>query len=115
MRVGLRPLSILCQDKNTEVPMEKPRNISDAVGQLLEPVINTLGYRVWDVEYVKEGANMYLRVTIDKDGTIDIDDCEKVHRGINTILDENDPIPDAYILEVSSPGVERTLRRREHF
>ena len=67
------------------------------------------------MEYVKEGAEWYLRVTLDSDDGIDIDDCEKVSRAINPIIDEADPIEDFYYLEVSSPGLERVLRKSEHF
>jgi ribosome maturation factor RimP len=67
------------------------------------------------VEYVKEGAEWYLRITLDSDDGIDIDDCEKVSRAINPIIDEADPIEDFYYLEVSSPGLERVLRKPEHF
>ena len=85
------------------------------VRRLLEEQINSLGYEIWDVEYVKEGATWYLRITIDSENGIDINDCEKVHRAIDPVLDEADPIQDAYYLEVSSPGVERVLRTKEHF
>ena len=90
-------------------------SVAVTVRGLLEGEINAMGYRVWDVEYVKEGATWYLRITIDSDSGIDINDCEKVHRAIDPLLDEADPIQDAYYLEVSSPGVERVLRTMEHF
>lgn len=94
---------------------KKKKNTASVVRELIEPVVNELGYMLWDVEYVKEGAEMVLRITIDKEDGIGIDDCEKVHRTIDPILDEADPIENAYRLEVSSPGVERTLTRNEHF
>ncbi len=90
-------------------------SVSQNVRNILEGTINTLGYEIWDVEYVKEGATWYLRITIDSENGIDINDCEKVHRTIDPILDEADPINDPYYLEVSSPGVERSLRTAEHF
>ena len=90
-------------------------SVANNVRQLLEGEINSLGYEIWDVEYVKEGATWYLRITIDSENGIDINDCEKVHRAIDPILDDADPIQDAYYLEVSSPGVERELRTIEHF
>lgn len=85
------------------------------VSEALTPVINELGYEVWDIEYVKEGADWFLRFTIDSDDGIDIDDCEKVHRTIDPLLDELDPIEDAYHLEVSSPGLERDLKYDWHY
>lgn len=82
--------------------------------ELILPVANEFGYLLWDVEYVKEGTKMILRVTIDKEDGIGIEDCEKMHRAIDPILDQADPIEGAYYLEVSSPGVERDLRTQEH-
>lgn len=82
--------------------------------ELILPVANELGYQLWDVEYVKEGAKMILRVTIDKAEGINIEDCEKMHRAIDPVLDAADPIEAAYYLEVSSPGIERDLRTDEH-
>ena len=96
--------------------MEKlGKNIASRVRTLLTPTAETLGYAIWDVEYVKEGAEMVLRITIDKPEGITIDDCEAMHRAIDPILDEADPIENAYRLEVSSPGLERELSRPEHF
>ena len=91
------------------------KKIADVVAELLTPVINDLGYDVWDVEYVREAAEWFLRITIDSPEGIDIDDCEKVHRAIDPVLDEADPIEDSYRLEVSSPGLEREIRTDEHF
>ncbi|MBR3715239.1 MAG: ribosome maturation factor RimP [Clostridia bacterium] len=85
------------------------------VKDLLEQPINELGYDVWDVEFVKEGSEWFLRITIDSENGIDINDCEKVHRAIDPLLDDADPIETAYHLEVSSPGLERTIRTKEHF
>ena len=95
--------------------MAKGISIAERVEALVSPCITELGYRIWDVEYVKEGAEWYLRITLDSDDGIDIDDCEKVSRAINPIIDEADPIEDFYYLEVSSPGLERVLRKQEHF
>ena len=95
--------------------MAKGYSIAERVEALVAPCITELGYRIWDVEYVKEGAEWYLRVTLDSDDGIDIDDCEKVSRAINPIIDEADPIEYFYYLEVSSPGLERVLRKSEHF
>ncbi len=95
--------------------MAKGTNIAERVEALVTPTITELGYRVWDVEYVKEGAEWYLRITLDSDNGIDINDCEKVSRAVSPLLDEEDPIEDFYYLEVHSPGLERVLRRPEHF
>ncbi len=90
------------------------KNVANTVRELILPVANEFGYRLWDVEYVKEGTKMILRVTIDKDDGINIEDCEKLHRAIDPVLDEADPIEGTYYLEVSSPGIERDLRTEEH-
>ena len=96
--------------------MEKQKkNIAGVVRDLLQPIADDFGYMLWDVEYVKEGADMILRITIDKPEGIDIEDCEKMHRAIDPVLDEADPIEVSYRLEVSSPGVERTISRPEHY
>ncbi len=92
----------------------KKGNIADTVTSLLAPTITSLGYTLWDVEYRKEGADYHLEITIDKEEGITIEDCELVHRTIDPLLDEADPIPDAYILDVSSPGIERVLRTDCH-
>jgi len=84
------------------------------VRELILPVANEFGYQLWDVAYVKEGAKMILRVTIDKAEGVNIEDCERMHRAIDPVLDEADPIDAAYYLEVSSPGIERELRTDEH-
>lgn len=91
------------------------KNIASAVAELIGPTVSSLDYDLWDVEYVKEGADYYLRITIDREEGITIDDCEAVHRAIDPILDEADPIEDSYHLEVSSPGIERELKYDWHF
>ncbi len=91
------------------------QNIATTVRGLVSETVYGLGYELWDVEYVKDGAFWYLRITIDSPKGIDIDDCERVHRAIDPIIDEADPIEDQYYLEVSSPGVERELRVPEHY
>ncbi len=88
--------------------------IKDTVREIVEPVVNELGYRVWDVQYGKIGADYHLEITIDSDAGIGIEDCERVHRAIDPLLDEADPIEGFYYLEVSSPGIERELRTPEH-
>lgn len=85
------------------------------VRELCEPIVKDFGLSLWDVRYEKEGADWYLRIFIDKEGGVDITDCEKVSRAVNTPLDELDPIENAYCLEVCSPGIERELVRDEHF
>lgn len=82
---------------------------------LLTPIAAECGVRIYDVEYVKEGSDWYLRAYIDKDGGVTIDDCEAVSRALNVKMDEEDFIEDAYILEVSSPGLGRKLTRERHF
>ncbi len=89
--------------------------ITDQVRQFAEPVVNQLGLILWDVEYVREGGDWFLRLFIDKDSGVGINDCEAVSRAIDPILDEKDPIPDGYSFEVSSAGLERSLKRPEHF
>jgi ribosome maturation factor RimP len=90
------------------------KGVVGIVTKLAEPLVESLGYFLWDVEYVKEGADMYLRITIDSEEGITIEDCEKVHRAIDPLLDEADPIEEAYHLEISSPGIERELKNEMH-
>ena len=85
------------------------------VRALAQPICDELGLFLWDVRFEKEGATWYLRVFIDKDGGIDMDDCEALHRPLNKLLDDTDPIPQSYVFEVSSPGLGRELKRPEHF
>ena len=89
--------------------------IASAVTEVISPIAQEMGYTLWDVEYVKEGADYVLRITIDSEEGITIDDCEKFTRAIDAPLDEADPIEAAYMLEVSSPGIERNLSRPQHF
>lgn len=90
-------------------------NIETRVEELLKSIIENIGYELYDVRYEKEGKDYYLRIIIDKPEGIDINDCEKVNNAINDILDEADYIKDQYFLEVSSPGLERILRKDKHF
>jgi ribosome maturation factor RimP len=78
---------------------------------MLGPYLDDHGFELVDVEYVKEGSNWFLRIFVDKEGGIDIDDCGAISEYFSQQLDENDPIPDAYFLEVSSPGAERPLKK----
>lgn len=95
--------------------MAERKNISSVVREFASPVAEELGLLLWDVEYLKEGADFVLRFTVDSPNGVTIEDCEKFHRAIDPVLDEHDPIENAYLLEVSSPGVERVLRLPEHF
>lgn len=90
-------------------------NIEEKVENLIKKPIENLGYNLYDVQYVKEGQNYFLRVFIEKpNGSIDLNDCEKVNDGINDILDTADYIKEQYFLEVSSTGLEKILRKDEH-
>lgn len=89
--------------------------ISEKVSALARPVVEEEGCKLWDVEYVREAGSWYLRVYIDKDGGVGIDDCERISRRLDPMLDEADPIPDSYIFEVGSAGAERELKRPSDF
>lgn len=90
-------------------------NTVQVVWELVEPYAKELGLELWDVRFEKEGANWYLRIFIDKEGGVSIDDCVDMSHAIDAPLDEADPIDKSYCLEVCSPGVERPLKRDEHF
>ncbi|GIP27341.1 ribosome maturation factor RimP [Paenibacillus sp. J23TS9] len=87
--------------------------IKEIVEEMVQPFMDEHNFELVDVEYVKEGSNYFLRVYVDKEGGIDIDDCGMVSEYLSQKLDENDPIPTAYFLEVSSPGAERPLKKSE--
>lgn len=89
-------------------------NIEEKVERLIEPIIEKIGYELYDVEYAKEGKNYFLRIFIDNEKGIDLNDCEKVNNAITDILGEANYIKDQYFLEVSSPGVERVIRKEKH-
>ena len=89
--------------------------ITETVRQFAEPVVHAHGCSLWDVEYVREGADWFLRLYIDKPGGVDINDCEAISRAVDPILDEKDPIPDSYSFEVCSAGLERVLKRPGDF
>ena len=89
--------------------------ITEAVWEFAAPVVQAQGCSIWDVEYVREGSDWFLRVYIDKEGGVDISDCEAVSRALDPILDEKDPIPDSYTFEVCSAGLERVLKRPSDF
>lgn len=89
--------------------------VTDAVAELARPYVEQAGCALWDVEYVKEAGEWFLRVYIDKEGGVGIDDCEAVSRPLSDALDEADPIAGSYTFEVSSAGLDRALKRPEHF
>ena len=93
----------------------KGGNVVAAVRELAEPIAEKLGLEIWDVRFLKEGTDWFLRVFIDKEGGVNINDCENMSRALDAPLDELDPIEQSYCLEVSSPGIERDLTRPEHF
>lgn len=89
--------------------------VTDKVEALAKPVVEDEGCELWSVEYVREAGTWYLRVFIDKEGGVDILDCERISRRLDPILDEEDPIPDSYVFEVGSAGAERELKRERDF
>ena len=97
-----------------EVWMAK-KNIAETVYELALPIVEEMGCELYDVEFLKEGSDWFLRVYIDKIGGITLEDCEKVSRPLNAKIDEIDPISHAFYLEVSSPGLERTLKKPRDF
>ena len=89
--------------------------ITEQVAAFAQPIVEEHGCSLWDVEYVREGADYILRLYIDKEGGVDISDCEAVSRAVDPILDEKDPIPGSYQFEVCSAGLERALKRPSDF
>ena len=89
--------------------------ITEKVEALAKPVVEEEGCELWSVEYVREAGSWYLRVFIDKDGGVGIEDCERISRRLDPILDEADPIPDSYVFAVGSAGAERELKRPSDF
>ena len=88
---------------------------TDLVYALAKPVVEDEGCRLWDVEYVREAGTRFLRVYIDKEGGVSIDDCERISRRLDPLLDEADPIAESYVFEVGSAGAERELKRPSDF
>lgn len=86
----------------------------DKIAEIVEPMINSLNCELYHIEYVKEAGEYYLRIYIDHEGGVTLDDCEKISRKVSDFLDEEDPIEEEYILEVSSPGIDRTLFTDKH-
>jgi ribosome maturation factor RimP len=95
--------------------MAKHEEYEQKTAQLLEPVLAANHFELYDVEYVKEGGNWYLRAYIDKENGITVDDCVLISRALSDLLDKHDYIADSYVLEVSSPGLGRQLKRDKHF
>ena len=89
--------------------------VTELVAKLAQPVVEEKGCELWDVEYVREGSERFLRIYLDKEGGVDINDCEAVSRAMDPILDEADPIEGSYHFEVCSAGLERTLKRPSDF
>ena len=89
--------------------------ITEKVTQMALPVVEAHGCTLWDVEYVREGSEYFLRLYLDKEGGVDINDCEAISRAMDPILDEEDPIPESYHFEVCSAGLERPLKRPSDF
>ena len=89
--------------------------VTELVARLAQPVVEEKGCELWDVEYVREGSERFLRIYLDKEGGVDINDCEAVSRAMDPILDEADPIPESYHFEVCSAGLERALKRPGDF
>lgn len=103
------------KEKGGAAPAEKKQPVAARVWDMAEPLAQELGLILWDVQFVKEGAEWYLRVLIDKEGGVSIDDCVDLSHALDPVLDREDPIPQEYLLEVSSPGFERKLTRVSHF
>lgn len=95
--------------------MSKRESIESRFEEILTPIASNNGVWIYDVEYVKEGSDYYLRGYIDKEGGVTIDDCENVSRAVSDVIDQDDFIDEAYIMEISSPGLGRTLKKDRHF
>ena len=89
--------------------------ITEKIAALARPVVEDEGCTLWDVEYLREAGTWYLRLFIDREGGVGIDDCERISRRLDPILDKEDPIPDSYVFEVGSAGAERELKRPSDF
>ena len=101
-----------------QIRTESEKNMSritDIVSQLAKDPVESEGCSLWDVEYIKEAGSWYLRVYIDKEGGVSIENCERISRKLDKVLDEADPVPDSYIFEVASAGADRELKRPSDF
>jgi len=106
--VGKNPTLNLWKEEN------QLANIEEKIESLTSDIIKNLGYELYDVEYIKEGKDYFLRLYIESEKGIDLNDCEKVSNQITEVLDKEDPIKEQYFLEVSSTGVEKILRKDKH-
>ena len=111
MRVAVRPLSYSCREVFTLMA----KNTVGRVEEIVKPFADSLSLELWDITFTKEGTDWYLRIFIDKEGGVDLDDCVNLTRAVTKPLDEADPISQSYTLEVSSPGIERELKKDSHF
>ena len=93
----------------------KVNALVEQIAEIVKPIAEELSYDIYHIEYVKESGEYYLRIYIEKEGGITLSDCEALSRRVSDVLDEKDPITDAYFLEVSSPGLNRTLFTNEHY
>ena len=93
----------------------KVNALVEQIAEIVKPIAEELSYDIYHIEYVKESGEYYLRIYIEKDGGVSLNDCEALSRRVSDVLDEKDPITDAYFLEVSSPGLNRTLFTNEHY
>ncbi len=93
----------------------KVNALVEQIAEIVKPIAEELSYDIYHIEYVKESGEYYLRIYIEKDGGVSLNDCETLSRRVSDVLDEKDPITDAYFLEVSSPGLNRTLFTNEHY
>jgi len=89
--------------------------ITEQVEALIQPVLNALDFELVDIEYVKEGKDHFLRISIDKEGGVDLNDCTLASEKISEAMDQNDPIPEMYYLDVASPGAERPLKKEKDY
>ncbi len=112
MESGQNPLFCLCWEV---FALKEKKNTVAVATEIAQPLLDELGLRLWDVRFEKEGSGWFLRYFIDKEGGVDINDCERFSRAVDPLLDAADPIEQSYCLEVSSPGVERELTRPWHF
>lgn len=93
----------------------KVNALVEQIAEIVKPIAEELCYDIYHIEYVKENGEYYLRIYIERDGGVSLNDCEALSRRVSDVLDDNDPITDAYYLEVSSPGLNRTLFTNEHY
>ena len=102
-------------DKTLVREREERMKVTDIVTEFAKPIVEQHGCTLWDVEYVREGSERFLRLYLDKEGGVDITDCEAISRAVDPILDEKDPIAESYHFEVCSAGLERALKRPSDF